>query len=337
MGQDSKIEWTHHTFNPWRGCTKVSPGCTNCYAEMLSHRNPKVLGVWGDKGTRVVASDSMWREPLKWDREAKEAGERRRVFCASLADVFEDREELDEPRFRLLRLIASTTNLDWLLLTKRPDRIEPILKRIPSPLPGFTAWDDWCQEIADKVWLGTSVEDQQRADERIPALLQVPAAVRFLSAEPLLGPIDLSRFLGFQHEDEIGIENRDQSLPREMRVPFHDPWVRGIDWAIIGGESGSNARPCDVAWIRSIRDQCRAARVPVFIKQMGAKPYWTEHPGVAPGSIPAAVIDSYICSGCGEPDDVDHWIDLRDPKGGDWGEWPEDLRIREFPNAAMAI
>jgi len=129
MGQDSKIEWTHHTFNPWRGCTKVSPGCTNCYAETLSHRNPKVLGVWGDKGTRVVASDSMWREPIKWDREAREAGERRRVFCASLADVFEDREELDEPRFRLLRLIASTTNLDWLLLTKRPDRIEPILKR----------------------------------------------------------------------------------------------------------------------------------------------------------------------------------------------------------------
>jgi protein gp37 len=218
----------------------------------------------------------MWREPLKWDREARKAGEHRRVFCASLADVFEDREDLDEPRFRMLRTIASTDYLDWLLLTKRPQSIEPILRRIPSPLPGFSAWDDWCYEISDKVWLGTSVEDQQRADERLPELFEVPAAVRFLSVEPLLGPIDISWWLG----------------------------TGGFHWVIVGGESGHGARPCDLSWIRSIRDQCRSAGTPLFIKQMGSNPI---------------------------ADFADATVNFRDSKGGDIDEWPEDLKIREFP------
>lgn len=109
MGVNTKIEWTTHTFNPWRGCTRISEGCRFCYAETLSRRNPAVLGVWGDEGTRVVASESMWRQPIKWDREAAAAGERRRVFCASLADAFEDRPELELPRKRLLYGLIDVT------------------------------------------------------------------------------------------------------------------------------------------------------------------------------------------------------------------------------------
>src|SRR5690349_6943095 len=121
MGRDSAIEWTHHTFNPWRGCTKVSAGCAHCYAETWSKRNPKALGIWGDGGTRVIAAEAYWRQPLKWNAAAKAAGERHRVFCASLADVFEDRPELVESRERLLDVIYKTPDLDWLLLTKRPE------------------------------------------------------------------------------------------------------------------------------------------------------------------------------------------------------------------------
>src|SRR5262245_38941981 len=163
MGKETNIQWCDHTFNPWRGCTKVSPGCQHCYAETLAARNPKVLGVWGPHGTRVIASESMWREPLKWNKKAEIAGVRRRVFCASLADVFEDRPELVEPRYRLWRLIVNTPYLDWLLLTKRPENAGRMLADGGS-LPGILGFPS--------IWLGVSVEDQQRADERIPVLLR---------------------------------------------------------------------------------------------------------------------------------------------------------------------
>src|SRR5690349_347144 len=123
MSATSKIQWTHSTFNPWRGCTKVSSGCTHCYAESLSKRNPKTLGVWGANGSRAIAAESYWRQPLKWDKEARKTGQPWRVFCASLADVFEDRPELHAPRLRLLKLIEETTSLTWLLLTKRPENV----------------------------------------------------------------------------------------------------------------------------------------------------------------------------------------------------------------------
>lgn len=193
---ETKIEWTSYrrpdgsmvpgyTFNPWRGCTKVSAGCANCYAETMSKRNPEVLGIWGDNGTRAVATESYWRQPLKWNREAEKAGKRRRVFCASLADVFERRSELEQPRGGLFRLIAETPYLDWLLLTKRPENVNYL-----SPW-GSEAWP-WPSNI----WLGTSVENQEQADKRIPELLKVPARVRFLSCEPLLGPVDLTKWIG---------------------------------------------------------------------------------------------------------------------------------------------
>lgn len=306
MGVETKIQWTHHTFNPWRGCTKVSPGCTNCYAETLSHRNPGVLGIWGDKGTRVIASESMWREPPKWDREAREAGVRRRVFCASLADVFEDRRELIEPRERLWDLIERTPNLDWLLLTKRPEnwrRCWPLV-----PVPGHVsqnAGDGKTWQKFPNIWMGASVEDQQRADERIPALLQIPAAVRFLSVEPLLGPIDLGLH-------RVAMPKHRESWPTER--------VRNF-WVIAGGESGKGARECNLAWIRSIRDQCKEAGTAFFCKQLGSncQGYWLD-PN-APGDA--------ICY-----HSPDRGWKLGDPKGGDIDKFPHDLRIREFPAVA---
>lgn len=246
MGAETGIEWCHHTFNPWRGCEKVSPGCANCYAETLSKRNPAVLGVWGANGTRAMAAESYWRQPVAWNREAKTSGERRRVFCASLADVFEDRPDLVDPRSRLMGLIVDTPNLDWLLLTKRP---ENVMRLIPG------------QHWPPNVWLGTSVEDQRRADERIPQLVQTPAAVRFLSVEPMLAAIDIARWFVKGHCPE-------HHFPGGF---CHGPCAsdQRVDWVICGGESGAGARPMRPHWARSLRDQCVAAGVPFFFKQWG--------------------------------------------------------------------
>jgi protein gp37 len=312
MGEVTKIEWCHHTFNPWRGCTKVSAGCAHCYAETLSHRNPAVLGEWGSNGTRVVAAESAWREPRKWDRAAKAAGERRRVFCASLADVFEANDQVYETRGRLWDLIDETPNLDWLLLTKRPEN-----------LPAFVPWcfdhaGEYRENFWPNVWLGVSVEDQAAADERIPALLEILAAVRFLSVEPLLGPVDLTRLTW--RGDRI------DALDSE-----HDPAGPRIDWVIVGGESGPNARPCDVAWIRSIVDQCAAAGVSCFVKQLGAKPGEWSGPGFIPGSLTAMAIDAHLAAGGSEPDDDWYPLTLADRKGGEPAEWPADLRVQEWP------
>ena len=224
MGQDSKIEWTRHTFNPWIGCTKVSDGCKHCYAEQLMDKRWHKIE-WGPHGARKRTSDAMWRQPLAWDRAAKAAGERHRVFCASLADVFEGRLELDEWLVDLLILIDLTPNLDWLLLTKRP---ENILKLLPTSLQKYPRAN---------IWLGTSVEDS-RVTHRIDQLRECPAVVRFLSLEPLLGPLP-----------NLNLD--------------------GIGWVIVGGESGPHARPMHPDWARSIRDQCQAAGVPFFFKQWG--------------------------------------------------------------------
>ena len=228
MGEFSKIEWCTHTFNPWIGCAKVSDGCKFCYAEtLMDTRYGRVE--WGVNGTRVRTSDANWRKPLAWNRAAEKAGRRVRVFCASLADVFEDRPELVAWRQDLYDLIEATPHLDWLLLTKRPENVMGL-----DSVPVFAALDN--------VWIGTSVEDQAAADERIPHLLWIPARVRFLSMEPLLGPVDIGRFLGESYS---------------------------AIWVIVGGESGPKARPMHPAWVRSIRDQCVEAGVPFLFKQWG--------------------------------------------------------------------
>lgn len=339
MGEDTKIQWCHHTFNPWRGCTKVSAGCAHCYAETLSKRNPGVLGVWGDNGTRVVAAESYWRQPLKWDREAKAAGERRRVFCASLADVFEDIGErnvydsagnvlweqegrvvsagrttvglvrgerpatLNDVRGQLWDLIDETPNLDWLLLTKRPENLERML-----PWTSEHA-GEYRERYWPNIWLGTSVENQPAADNRIPHLLRVPAKVRFLSVEPMLGPVDLIGRCYLGHKVKgVGFDAM-FGTPPDRIVPSP------IDLVIFGGESGPDARPCDLAWIRDGVRQCKAAGVSAFVKQLGANPVDTTPP--PPGSS--------------STNDFDRRIRLRDSHGGDWSEWPADLRVREMP------
>ena len=319
MAENTKIEWTHHTFNPVRGCKKVSDGCKNCYAEKMSKRNPETLGVWGDDGVRAIAAESYWKQPVKWNRDAEKDGERRRVFCASLADVFEDRPEWIEPRARLFDLIRQTPNLDWLLLTKRPDNIIHSIYQLPLDF-----WPEETREMArnwlyglppKNVWLGTSVENQEQADKRIPELLKVPAKVRFLSCEPLLGPVDIGRWLccarcgrgEVARQDAFGTwfhQTKNGCFPCATPQVGRGEAVSNIHWVIVGGESGPNARPMHPDWARRLRDQCKAANVPIFIKQMGSEYARRHH--------------------------------FSDPKGGDWLEWAAEFRFREFPNAKTA-
>jgi protein gp37 len=256
MSANSKIEWTDHTFNPWIGCTKVSPGCAHCYAEGEDKRRGWTSEGWGKGKPRKRTSDSYWKQPLKWNREASCVApglqpprvtvqrttvmhggtvsvHRPRVFCASLADWLDDEVPI-EWLADLLALIHATPNLDWLLLTKRPENFE---ERIARARPSISFWRHG--NPPENVWLGTSVEDQKRADERIPLLLSIPSKVRFLSCEPLLGPVELM------------------------------PGASRMDWVIVGGESGHGARPMHPDWARSLRDQCLAAGVPFFFKQWG--------------------------------------------------------------------
>jgi len=262
MGENSKISWCDHTFNPWMGCTKVSQGCKHCYAEtLMDHRYGKVK--WGPAGTRVRTSAANWRKPLQWNRQAEKEGRRYKVSCASLADVFEDRAELVPWRVDLLKLIGQTPHLDWLLLTKRPENVLSMITDAGELLlvTGHRAdgvkilrWMKHGYEYAPaNVWIGTSVEDQQQAINRIPALLSISAAVRFLSCEPLLGPVDLWPYTipHFAADD-----------------PRHYPHRDGVEWVIAGAESGKGARWMDLDWVRKIRDQCAVQCIPFFFKQM---------------------------------------------------------------------
>lgn len=256
MGENTKIEWCHHSFNPWIGCTKVSPGCAHCYAEVETFaRVQRKRGneLWGKDANRHVTSDANWRKPYKWNEAATAADERHRVFCASLSDVFEDRRDLDEPRRRLFDLIASTPRLDWLLLTKRP---ENLLTLLPP---------HWIKQPQANVWLGTTCEDQKRADERILHLLRVPATVRFLSCEPLLGPVDLDFWIDSYWDASI----KDLMGNKGSWVKAEAQHERALHWVIAGGESGSHARPMHPNWARGLRDQCVLAEVPFLFKQWG--------------------------------------------------------------------
>lgn len=242
--ENSHIEWTDNTFNIAEGCEKVSPGCKNCYAEgrdKIWHGGCH----WGPGSTRKMMSESYWQKPFKWNEQARAAGTKTKVFCSSLCDVFEDHPDLVTPRTRLFKMIEQTPNLIWQLLTKRPENINEFI-----PL-------DWLiKGIPDNVWMGTTVENQQSADERIPTLLAVPASVRFLSCEPLLGPVEFSDVS--RRSDAVNILGK--------------PALFGIDWVICGGESGRAARPMHPDWARSLRDQCATVGVSFFFKQWGE--YW---------------------------------------------------------------
>lgn len=255
--QNTKIEWADHTFNPWIGCTKVGPGCDNCYAEADFDKRRHVVQ-WGPNQPRKRTAPSTWAAPLRWNREAAAAGVRHRVFCASLADVF-DNEVPTQWRADLFTLIKKTTHLDWLLLTKRIGNVTRMLAEISHgsdpdlpllemmPLPNF--------------WIGATITSQSEADRDIPKLLAVPAAKRFLSMEPLLGPVDL-----LASGDPLC---RCYGCMSMAAMHQDSPGLQRIDWVIVGGESGPGARPMSPDWARSLRDQCQAAGVPFMFKQWG--------------------------------------------------------------------
>lgn len=227
MAENSGIEWTHHTFNPWIGCTKISAACDNCYAEAWDNRGLQGgPSRWGVDATRTRTK--TWRNPIKWQKKAVENDVRYRVFTASLADVFDNHKSIEQSwRDDLWSLIRECPNLDFLLLTKRPQNIK---KYLPS---------DWGDGYPN-VWLGCTVESQKEAD-RLRHLTSIPAAVRFLSMEPLLSNVNLASH------------------------------INSIDWVIVGGESHATHRPAKADWFRSIRDQCIESGVPFLFKQWSGK------------------------------------------------------------------
>lgn len=359
MAENTKISWADHTFNHIRGCVKIAEGCKNCYAATMSKRNTKTLGLWGPEGVgrRVVAAESYWKQPRKWDREAAKSGVRKRVFCASLADVFEDwsgpmhdtsnvqlfrcpcgatrylvgyckscgkmphsgQLAMGDVRRRLFELIDATPNLDWLILTKRPENIRKFWPAVEcntcggyGKVPGWsgslasnsleqTAED--CPECSvidmehrENVWLLTSVAVQADADRNVPELLKCRDLVPVLgiSAEPLCGPVNLRK------------------------------WMPHLDWVIGGGESGHDPRPCNIKWLRSLQQKCGVAGVPFYMKQFGAKPVADEQWPMTSGAD--------WNSQAGE--DRQAVRQIRHSKGADPSEWPEDMRVQQFPEVA---
>lgn len=318
----SRIEWLHRpgtkpeVWNPVTGCTKVSEGCRNCYAERQAARFwPTQYPAEGRAFTDVWPHPDRLDAPLRWRSP-------RTVFVNSMSDLFHDAVP-DAFIDRVFAVMALAPQHTFIVLTKRPERMRAWMSKNPSvsrAIADVVAGSgkvaiDAMNRAADlnydrarfgfvepwplpNVWLGVSVEDQRTADQRIPLLLQTPAAVRVVSAEPLLGPVDLN-----DDDGPNGTGGRFNVL--EM----------GIDWLIVGGESGPKARPCDVAWVRLIVQQGKAAGVPVFVKQLGANPVVTDD---------TCSLERAIREG---------GYTMRDHKGSDPSEWPEDLRIREWPSA----
>jgi protein gp37 len=283
MSANSKIEWCDHTFNPWEGCQKVGPGCDNCYAET---RNARFAGGqainWGPGAPRRRTSASNWELPKRWNAQAEafmnQHGRRQRVFCASLADVFDNAVPVQWRR-DLFDLIAATPKLDWLLLTKRIGNAHSLYAG--AYLDSARAWPE-------NVWIGATIVNQAEADRDIPKLLAVPAAKRFLSMEPLLGAVDLRNLsCGDGEMDCLKADTWEEEIERWRDTD--DGWIESfedwyevnlsdglsgpmhsvLDWVIVGGESGPGARPMHPDWARSLRDQCEAAGVPFLFKQYG--------------------------------------------------------------------
>lgn len=339
MSAGTSIEWTDTTWNPVRGCSRVSEGCRNCYAERQAARfsgpgepfhgfarmrrggddldariddlaNGKGRQPTGPRWTgKVELVPDKLSEPLRWRKP-------RRVFVNSMSDLFHESLP-DEAIDRVFAIMLAARWHTFQVLTKRPERMRDWISR-PMSVDRYVAMieavgtyaplilmEDTTMTIEggakllSNVWLGVSVEDQATADERIPVLLDTPAALRFVSAEPLLGPIDFRR-----------IRNTSPPAPG---CPSGRPSA-GVNWIIVGGESGPGARPCDVSWVRSIVEQCKGAGVACFVKQLGSRPYLRRPPSGAPD------------------DDGDVYeLRLKNRKGGDPSEWPADLCVREFP------
>jgi protein gp37 len=258
MADRTTIEWTDATFNPWWGCVRVSPACAHCYADTFARRYGHER-LW-DSAIRRFFTEQHWARPYRWNRDAAAKRTRTKVFCASMADVFEDAPSLDPWRARLWVMIKATPWLDWQLLTKRPENIE---RMVP-----------WREDWPANVWIGTSIENS-RHTFRADILRRLPARIRFVSAEPLLGSLFIN-----------GKPNR---RPLDLT---------GIDWLIAGGESGPRFRPLNLEWVRELRDACRASGTAFFYKQQGGRTSkaggrdldgrtWSEFPTYARSSGPA--------------------------------------------------
>jgi len=309
VSDKSGIQWTDATWNPVRGCTRVSEGCRNCYAERQTSRFPygQPYAQNGKWTGRVELIEARLDQPLRWRKP-------RRVFVNSMSDLFHESLP-DEAIDMVFAVMALAPRHTFQVLTKRPERMLALasnsgrLSRVAQVIAADFGRGEESMRLRwpiPNVWLGVSVEDQATADERIPLLFQTPAALRFVSYEPALGPV------AFQ------------------------PWLRGalipgVDWLIVGGESGPGARPFDVAWARSAVAQCKAAGVPVFVKQLGALPITRcSNCGITVGRVLGGFVD--IC-GPTHALLVAEFQRIRNSKGGDPDEWPEDLRVREFPRA----
>lgn len=285
----TKIEWADYTFNPWWGCTKVSPGCEFCYAEALDGRFAKGKPHWGPGAPRREMGEAHWRQPEVWNRKAGREGIRPRVFCGSMCDIMDD-EAPASARVMLWTLIEATPNLIWMLLTKRPENY-------PTMLP-----EAWHNDSRPNVWLGATVEDEPRAQERMGKLLIMPAARHFVSYEPALGLVDWRPWLSGVCAACATPKSLCDSW-RESEGGFlkccpdcdHERHPVGLDWVIQGGETDpyglrskrTVARPIHPDWIRQTRDQCAAAGVPFFFKQ------WGEF-GIDESADPGWVGDGYV-------------------------------------------
>lgn len=338
----SSIEWTDVTWNPVRGCTRISPGCERCYAERQAHRfsgqhqpyeGLTVLGKQGPRWSgRAGLVPATLGAPLRWSKP-------RRVFVNSMSDLFHE-DISDTEIAAIFGVMAMSPQHTFQVLTKRPERMWRLLSQwtadicwraiyrldealgrivIPSVQPGRCG-----RLLGDKlplpnVWLGVSVEDQQRADSRIPHLLDTPATVRFISAEPLLAPIDLRcvRQDEVYSIDALTGDVREGTGANGTGFRFDRGCVDKLDWVIVGGESGPGARECEVAWIRSLVRQCQSAAVPCFVKQLGARHVDAALGGTGHQTRPVP--------------EHGRIVRLRDRKGGALDEWPADLRVREFP------
>ena len=338
MSERTRIAWATSTFNPWLGCAKVSPGCDGCYAAVSTPA--RTLGVkWGVGEKRHLTSLANWEQPLAWDRKAAKSGQPWRVFCGSLCDVF-DNEVSAAWRLNLGHLIWTTPHLTWMLLTKRIGNATQALRDF-----------NWTH-FPNNVWLGATVVNQEEADRDIPKLLAVPAAVRFLSIEPMLESINLQSLRAHngaapvRHNCLNGYSSDTPWGLVKNRLP--DRFGRGkVDWVIVGGESdqpGHKARTFNIEWARPLVAQCKAAGVPVFVKQLGSHPRgwcaWNTPECV--GSDEAARLraenedgDCVNCEADEQARPCEHYgrrcVVLTDRAGADPSEWPEDLRVREFP------
>ncbi|MEK6280295.1 MAG: phage Gp37/Gp68 family protein [Acidobacteriota bacterium] len=318
---DTKIEWTDATWNPIRGCSVVSEGCRNCYAMTVAARfsgkgpDGKDLPYAGlayrnESGAhwtgKVRLIEEHLNDPLKWRKP-------KRVFVNSMSDLFHESIP-DEWIVAIFRVMEASTarRHSFQILTKRPQRMLDFISKRNRTNPHLCP--------AENIWLGVSVEDQKTADERIPLLLETPAAVRWVSAEPLLGPVDFTNLRGgtFNVLDGIDFENigdiRDAGILSKSDIP-------SLDWAVVGGESGLGARVMRVDWARSIIQQCQAAGVPVFMKQVG------RYPSGDPGEF-LTTGDTWQSK-----DELEGGPVLQSRKGGNVEEWPKDLQVREFPKA----